>query len=77
MENTGKDDSGGSERAAKKPVAAILVILVLSLATWYFFQIESMPLTPAVTTFVVGFWVVLVLIARGIWTRFHKKRKAR
>lgn len=76
MENSGKGDSAGSDVGARKPVATILVILVLSLATWYFFQLESMPLTTAETTFEVGFWVVLVLIAKGIWTRFHRKSKA-
>ena len=76
MGNGSKSDSAGKEGAAKKSVAAILTILALSLATWYFFQVQSMPLTPLETSFVVGLWVVLVLIVRGIWARFHKKSKA-
>ena len=76
MENSSKSDSAGREGTGKKSVAAIVIILAMSLATWYFFQLESMPLTPAETTLVVGIWVVLVLIVRGIWARFHKKSKA-
>lgn len=76
MENSSKGDLTGGERTSKKPVATILLVLVLSLATWYFFYLESMPLTAAETTFVVGGWAVLVLIAKGFWGRFHKKSKA-
>ena len=75
MENKTKDDSGGDAGASKKPVATILAVLALSLATWYFFDIKSVPLTTPETTFVVGVWVVVVLIAKGLWGRLHKKTK--
>jgi hypothetical protein len=60
----------------KKPVATIVVIGALSLTTWYFFHMESMPLTSAETTFVVGSWVVIVLLAKWLWRVLHKNGKA-
>jgi protein-S-isoprenylcysteine O-methyltransferase Ste14 len=74
MENKSKNDSATKGRS-KKPVASILVVVALSLATWYFFHLESMPLTPVDTTFVVGVWVVVVLIAKWLWGRFHRNSK--
>jgi Na+/proline symporter len=67
--------NSGNEGPSKRPVAMIVVIVVLSLATWYFFHLESMPLTPAETTFVVFIWVVVVLAGKWLWRRLHDKGK--
>ncbi len=74
MGNNSKIDSG-NEGPSKKPVAMILVIAVLSLATWYCFHLESMPLTSAETTVVVFIWAVIVLLSKWVWGRLHRKGK--
>lgn len=76
MENNSESDSASGAGASKKPIVTIFAVLALSLATWYFFQLESMPLTALDTTLVVGVWLVLVLIAKAIWGRFRRRSKA-
>jgi hypothetical protein len=75
MENKNEVDSANAS-TFKKPVAIIVVIGALSLATWYFFYLEAMPLTPPETAFVVGGWVALVLVAKWLWGRLHRKDKS-
>ena len=48
----------------------------MSLATWLFFYLESMPLKPAETTVVVGCWLGVTLIVKWILGRMWKKNKA-
>jgi hypothetical protein len=57
-----------------KVVSVVLTILGLSLATWYFFYVQGLPLTPPETSVVTGLWLVVVLFVRWIWRR---KRKAK
>lgn len=75
MGRNGNVDSG-DKGPLKKPFAVTFAIAALSLATWYFFYIESMPLTPAETTFVVFVWVVVVLVGKWLWLRLFKNGKA-
>jgi hypothetical protein len=75
MENKNEADSANTG-VLKKPLVTIFVIGVLSLATWYFFYLESMPLMPLETTFVVGISVVVVLFAKWLWARLHKSGRA-
>ena len=75
MKNKNEIDSANTG-TFKKPVATIVVIGALSLATWYFFHMESMPLTSAETTLVVGSWVVVVLLAKWLWRLLHKNGKS-
>lgn len=49
-----------------------ILILVLSLASWYFFYIERMPLTTAETSVVTGFWILVVLSGRWLFTRMRR-----
>ena len=44
-------------------------------AVFQFIPIPAEPLTPAEATVVVGACAVVVLSARGLWTRLHKRRK--
>lgn len=61
----------------KASLRIILAIVVLSFAVWLFFHFipPAEPLTPAEATVVVGVCAVVVLSARGLWTRLHKRRK--
>ena len=61
--------------ASSKPVATIVVIGLLSLATWYLFQAVSMPLAPSETTFVVGGWVIVVLLAKWLWSFLYRNSR--
>lgn len=61
---------------SNKPIRTMVLILVLSLATWLFFYSQSMPLTGSGTTVVVGIWFFVVLVVKAIWHRLHKKQKA-
>jgi len=74
METTNKDDSTGGATALKKPVWTTVVVLALSLGTWLFFYLKSMPLTAPDTAVVVGFWLAVVLFGNWIWKRLHKKK---
>jgi hypothetical protein len=58
----------------KESFAVVFMIVALSLAVWYFFYIESVPLTPAETTVVVGFCAALVLCGKWVWGRFAKTK---
>jgi hypothetical protein len=56
----------------KASTGAILLIILLSLATWVFFAWEEMPLYAAGTAVVVGAWAVVVLLGRRLWSHFRK-----
>jgi hypothetical protein len=78
MKKNSQGHSASVAGASKKPVATILLALALSLATWYFFHLEAMPLTAGETTFVVGVWVTVLFVAKRIWRgRINKRRKSR
>ena len=66
------DDENVSKR--KIPVAALAAILVLSLATWWFFYAQSTPLDSVATGVVVGIWAGLVLTSRWLW-QYIRDRK--
>jgi hypothetical protein len=53
---------------------AILLIVLLSLATWiFFFWWHKIPLRVDDTIIVVGFWGLVVLLGRWIRQRFTSK----
>ena len=54
-------------------LVALVSILVLSLATWSFFYVQSMPLDSGSTLIVVGIWIVVVTLSRWIWQRLRKR----
>lgn len=60
--------------AAKKPLAATVLVVVLSLGTWVFFYLKAMPLAATDTAVVVGFWLIVVFGAKWLWGRFAGKR---
>ncbi len=53
----------------------VVVILILSLAIWMFFEIYSKGLDKAEIAVVVGFSIVVVLAGKWLWTRIFKKEK--
>jgi hypothetical protein len=75
MVTTNKDNSIGGAAAFKKPAWTTVVVLALSLATWLFFYLKSMPLTGPDTAVVVGFWLAVALFGNWIWKRLHKKKQ--
>ena len=53
---------------------AIVLIVLLSLATWIFFYwCHKIPLRADDTVIVVGFWGFVVLLGRWIWQRYTAK----
>ena len=58
-----------------KPITSIGVILVLSLATWWYFYTISMPLDPGATLVVVGAWIAIVMLVRRIWAARAKNQQ--
>jgi len=60
--------------AAKKPLAATVLVVVLSLGTWAFFYLKAMPLAATDTAVVVGFWLIVVFGAKWLWGRVAGKR---
>jgi hypothetical protein len=59
----------------QRSLAVVFTILALSLAIWFFFYVESAPLTAAETTVVVGICAVVVLLGKWIWGRLTKPRE--
>jgi hypothetical protein len=68
-------NQSGDWRSSRNHLLTVLIVLLLSLGSWTFFHFESMPLTNAQTTFVVLVWLILVLLVKGIWSRFTKAKK--
>lgn len=65
----------GSVPAKRKvPVASVAFILVLSLATYWFFNAQAMPLDKASIAVVVGFWTAAVLLVGWLRTLALAKR---
>jgi hypothetical protein len=58
----------------KASTGMTLLIVILSLATWVFFYVESMGLNPAGTAVVCGGWALLVLSGKWLWSRRDKHR---
>ena len=54
---------------------ATFLVLLLSLATWYFFYMRSMPLSPGDIAVVVVLWLIVVIAARWIVGRVAPDRK--
>jgi protein-S-isoprenylcysteine O-methyltransferase Ste14 len=61
--------------ATKKPLVATVLVVLLSLGTWYFFYLKTMSLAAPDTAVVVGFWLIVVFGAKWLWERFAQKRK--
>jgi len=67
----GQSANGASEKQSfiAKYLVAVIMVVLLSLATWSFFWVRQMPLTPADTGVVVGFWLLVVFVFRWIFGR--------
>jgi hypothetical protein len=63
-----------TESVSKKFLLVSGLVTVLSLATWLFFHVESMPLSPPETTVVVGGWFLFVFPGDLVWLRIRRKR---
>ena len=63
----------------KKPFISLSVIIVLSLAIWFFFYVKTpdAPLTPSETLLVVGVCAVLVFFAKWIINQIQKNTEKR
>jgi len=46
-------------------------VTLLSLLTWWFFFDSGEPLTPPETTVVVGFYLMIGLAVRWLWSRLQ------
>jgi hypothetical protein len=55
-----------------KPLISLILVILLSLATWSYFYVMQMPLTPAETSFIVGFWLLVVF---GVKWMFGRRRR--
>ena len=59
----------------KASVVTASMIVILALASWSFFYIKSVPLSPSETTVVVGVWAIVVLFGKWIWMRLRRTRE--
>ncbi len=76
MVDEGANGTQDAPPAGRKPLVALIIVLLLSLATWSFFYVRQMTLTSAETGVVVGFWLLIVFSVRWILGRFvHKPDK--
>ena len=59
-------------------LVCLILVVILSLISWSFFYVKQMPLGPAETSVVVGFWLLVVFGVRwmiGLIAR-HKRGTA-
>jgi len=63
----------------KKPFISLSVIIVLSLAIWFFFYVKTpeAPLAPSETLLVVGVCAALVFSTKWIISQIQKKAEKR
>jgi predicted transporter len=69
-----KGDTPKTEGGAKNLLLVVSFVTVLSLATWLFFHVESMPLSPPETTVIVGGWFIVVFLGKFAWQRVRPKK---
>lgn len=72
---TTMDDGNVTKRSI--PVTSLAAILILSLATWWFFYAQSTPLDPVATGVVVGIWAAIILTGRWIWQLMRDRKGKR
>ena len=60
--------NGGPKKQSlmAKYLTAMILVLLLSLATWSYFYMYQMPLAPVETGVVVGFWLLVVFAVRWV-----------
>jgi hypothetical protein len=75
MESNGETPK--PESGFKNFLTPAVLVTGLSLATWLFFYVESMPLTPSETTIVVGAWFIAVFLAKMLLVRVRGTKSAR
>ena len=73
MATSNESDSAGKAGGLRKFSSTIAAVLVLSLATWLFFYLKSMPLGLPETTVIVGFWLAVALVVKWIAGCIWKK----
>jgi hypothetical protein len=69
-----KGETPKTEGGPKSLLLVVSLVTVLSLATWLFFHVESMPLSPPETTVVVGGWFIIIFLGKLIWRRVRRRR---
>jgi hypothetical protein len=69
-----KGETPKTEGGPKSLLLMVSLVTVLSLATWLFFHVESMPLSPPETTVVVGGWFIIIFLGKLIWRRVRRRR---
>lgn len=70
------NDHPGPKLSAKTGTLPLaFLVLILSLATWYFFYLQSMPLTAGDTAVVVVFWIVVVVAGQWLLSRYLSQKK--
>jgi hypothetical protein len=72
-----KSKTPQASKPSKDLLSSLVIVLVLSLATWFFFQQASMKLDPAGTMVVVGGWFLIVFLSKIIWSRVRWKKGAK
>ena len=58
----------------KDSLPATVVVLLLSLGTWVFFYLVSVPLVARDTAVVVGIWLTVVFCAKWLLKRMKRRR---
>ena len=56
-------------RGVRTTLTTAVIILVLSLAAWLYFYVDSVALNAAETTVVVGLIALIVILAKWVWTK--------
>jgi hypothetical protein len=67
---------GGPEKLSMtvKYLVPLTIVILLSLVTWSFFYAKQMPLAPADTSLVVGFWLLVVFAVRWMLGRLTRSK---
>lgn len=64
--------TGDKRSLIGKSLAPLTIVVLLSLATWSYFYWKQMALTPAETSVIVGFWLLVVFVVRWIFAQIAR-----
>ena len=71
--NVGKGSARGLSSPLGRKIKLVVLVLVLSLGTWWFFQSEGFPLGADTTSVVVLFYFILVFGIEALITMLRQK----
>jgi uncharacterized membrane protein len=75
MTGRSANSTGRKSSRTNKFLVSLILVVLLSLASWTFFYMKQMPLASAETSVVVGFWLLIVFGTRWILSLVSRTKR--